>query len=201
MTRNIGGTGSDSARDDTVSGPIPRLRLTPVRQEASPRPRGHVDGGWRPRTADLSAELPGLLTVLSARLGPIGRVVYDVSRWVPQPTRLPFHGRSIRLDGFPFHRHGTLYVIGANGSRVVLLVVPPDTDPDYAQVILTTAAQPSNESTVAHLLAITQPNATADRSLQEAEQRWVTDGGTSAGERRWTLSPADAPAVETGVTA
>lgn len=104
MTRNVVGTGSD-----TVSGRIPRLRLKPERQEANPRPGGHVDGGWWPRTADLSAELPGLLTVLSARLGPIERVVYDVSGWVPQPRRLPFHGRSIRLDGYPFHRTGTLY--------------------------------------------------------------------------------------------
>ena len=198
MTRNIGGTGSDSTRSDTVSGRIPRLRLKPERQEANPRPRGHVDGGWWPRTADLSAELPGPLTVLSARLGPIERVVYDVSGWVPQPSRLPFHGRSIRLDGYPFHRTGTRYVIGLNGSRVVLLVVLPDTDPDHAQVVLTTAAQPSNESTVADLLAIAQPTGTVDRSLQEAQQRWVTDGGTSAGERRWTLSSADAPAVETG---
>ena len=199
MTRNIVGTGSDGTRDDTVSGRIPRLRFKPERQDAGLRPRGHVDGGWWPRTADLGAELPGLLTVLSARLGPTERVVYDVSGWVSQPTRLPFHGRSIRLDGYPFHRTGTLYVIGVNGSRVVLLVVPPDTAPDHAQVILATAAQPSNESTVADLLAIAQPNETVDRSLQEAQQRWVTDGGTSAGERRWTLSSAGAPAVETGV--
>ena len=201
MTRNIEATGSGSTPDDTASGAIPRLRLKPEWHEASPRPRGHVDGGWWARTADLSAELPGLLTVLSARLESIERVVYDVSGWAPQPSRLPFHGRSIRLDSFPFHRRGILYVIGVNGSRIALLVVPPDTDPDHAQVIVATAAQPSNESTVADLLAIAPPNATAERSLQEAEQRWVTDGGTSAGERRWTLFPADAPAAETGVTA
>jgi len=60
MTRNIVGTGSDGTRDDTVSGRIPRLRFKPERQEAGLRPKGHVDGGWWPRTTDLgAASFPG----------------------------------------------------------------------------------------------------------------------------------------------
>jgi nucleotide-binding universal stress UspA family protein len=41
---------------------------------------------------------------------------------------------------------------------------------------------------------------TTNDYVREAEARWVTDGGTLAGDRRWTLSPADSAATNLSVT-
>ncbi|HEY5854871.1 MAG TPA: DUF5994 family protein [Aldersonia sp.] len=72
----------------TGGGPaqVPRLRLK------SNEPRAVcVHGAWWPRSRDLAAELPGLLTVLPIQLGAIDRVVFD---------RRPRHVRSHReCDG------------------------------------------------------------------------------------------------------
>ncbi|WP_371851596.1 DUF5994 family protein [Rhodococcus koreensis] len=38
---------------------------------------GSIDGVWSPRTRNLSEVLPDLLAVLTVRLGPNGRAVYD----------------------------------------------------------------------------------------------------------------------------
>ena len=52
----------------------PRLRLKPKAPQS-----GYVDGAWWPHSEDLTAELPDLLSVLSVRLGWIGRVIYNVN--------------------------------------------------------------------------------------------------------------------------
>ena len=54
----------------------PRLRLKPK----APR-TGYVDGAWWPHSDDLKAQLPDLLAVLSVRLGPIDRVLFNVNEW------------------------------------------------------------------------------------------------------------------------
>jgi hypothetical protein len=46
-------------------------------------------------------------------------------------------------------------VIGLGRAKILLLVVPPHTDPDIAHDAMMAAAAPSNGSTVADLLAPT----------------------------------------------
>ncbi len=58
----------------------PRLRLKPKAPTS-----GYVDGAWWPHGDDLAIELPDLLAVLSVRLGPIDRVIYNVSEWAEGP--------------------------------------------------------------------------------------------------------------------
>ncbi|WP_257015902.1 DUF5994 family protein [Rhodococcus sp. ACS1] len=48
---------------------------------------GSIDGVWSPRTRNLSEELPELLAVLTVRLGPNGRAVYDPAGWAAVPGR------------------------------------------------------------------------------------------------------------------
>jgi hypothetical protein len=45
-------------------------------------------------------------------------------------------------------------VLGDGREKILLLVVPPHTDPDTAHEAMMTAAAPSNASTVADLLGI-----------------------------------------------
>jgi hypothetical protein len=128
----------------------PRLRLKPK----APR-SGFVDGGWWPRTHDLNAELPDLLAVLSVRLGPIDRVLFNSTDWSKPTPKLVSGGRAVRLDGRQRQPVSTVEVIGLNDSKTVLLVVPPNSESDGAHDALMAAAAPSDESTVDALLART----------------------------------------------
>jgi uncharacterized protein DUF5994 len=125
----------------------PRLRLKPRAPQ-----NGYVDGGWWPHSADLLAELPDLLSVLSVRLGPIGRVIYNVNEWATSPAKFATGGRTIRLDGYRLQPINTVEVIGLHGKKIVLLVVSPQADPDQAHATLMTAAGPTNVSNAEILL-------------------------------------------------
>ena len=72
----------DVGRRHTPPVQTPRLRLKPKAPHS-----GYVDGAWWPHSADLAAELPDLLSVLSVRLGPIGRVIYKMNEWAKPPAK------------------------------------------------------------------------------------------------------------------
>jgi hypothetical protein len=146
MTRHEGRTVSGGQRTRPEN--TPRLRLKPKAPIS-----GHVDGAWWPRSDDLPSELPDLLAVLSVRLGPVERVMYHLSEWATMPARFSTGGRSVRLDGFTRQPANTLEVLGLGREKVLLLVVPPHTDPDMAHDALMTAAAPNNVSTVGGILA------------------------------------------------
>ena len=139
---------TDVGRHPTPPEHTPRLRLKPKAPHT-----GYVDGAWWPRSDDLPSELPDLLAVLSVRLGPVERVMYHLSEWATMPARFSTGGRSVRLDGFTRQPANTLEVLGLGREKVLLLVVPPHTDPDMAHDALMTAAAPNNVSTVGDILA------------------------------------------------
>ncbi|WP_146161209.1 DUF5994 family protein [Nocardia sp. MDA0666] len=109
----------------------PRLRLRPRRDGT-----GHVDGVWWPRTQDLAAELPGLLTVLRPHLGPVRRVVYDPTGWSPSTRHLQLGSHRIRLDPYRFELFNTMYVCSARGIVVILQVVLSTTEDTVANAAL-----------------------------------------------------------------
>ena len=145
----------DVGRRHTPPVHTPRLRLKPKAPQ-----NGYVDGAWWPHSADLTAELPDLLSVLSVRLGPIGRVIYNVSEWAKPPAKFATGGRTVRLDGYRLQPVNTVEVLGLNRNRIVLLVVSPHAEPEQAHAIMMTAASPNNVSAVDGLLMV---------SAQEAE--------------------------------
>jgi Family of unknown function (DUF5994) len=125
----------------------PRLRLKPKAPTS-----GYVDGAWWPHSDDLPIELPDLLAVLSVRLGGIDRVIYNLNEWAKAPAKLPTGGRTVRLGGYYRQPINTIEILGLNRSKIVLLVVPPRTDPEHAHDILMAAAAPDNASTIDGLL-------------------------------------------------
>lgn len=130
----------------------PRLRLKPKAPQS-----GFVDGAWWPHTDDLAAELPDLLSVLSVRLGRIGRVSYNLDSWPPAPRKMPFDGHTVRLGGYHRQPLDTIDAIGLHGGRLTLLVVPPHTEADDAHTTMMAAAQPADRTTTDRLLATTKP--------------------------------------------
>jgi Family of unknown function (DUF5994) len=127
----------------------PRLRLKPKAPQS-----GYVDGAWWPRSDDLATELPDLLAVLSVRLGPIDRVIFNSNEWATPSAKFATGGRRVRLDGYRLQPANTVEVLGLNRNKIVLLVVAPNADPDKAHAILMAAAAPSNDSTVDSLLMV-----------------------------------------------
>ncbi len=140
----------DAAGRHTSPLHTPRLRLKPKAPLS-----GYVDGAWWPHSKDLTAELPDLLAVLSVRLGPIGRVIYNVNEWAKPPAKFATGGRMVRLDGYRLQPVDTIEVLGLNRNKIVLLVVSPNADPDQAHAIMMTAAGPDDASTVDSLLMVT----------------------------------------------
>ena len=127
----------------------PRLRLKPKAPQS-----GYVDGAWWPHSADLAAELPDLLAVLSVRLGPIGRVIYQINEWTKAPAKMAIGGRMVRLDGYRLQPVNTVEVVGLDRKEIVLLVVSPHADPDQAHAVMMAAAGPDNALTVDRLLML-----------------------------------------------
>lgn len=126
----------------------PRLRLKPKAPTT-----GYVDGAWWPRSDDLSKEIPDLLAVLSVRLGVIERVIYNLGDWAKAPTEFEMNGEPIRLGGSTGQPVDTIQVIGDN-HKLILLVVPPGTNPELAHDAMMSAAAADNASTIEDLLRV-----------------------------------------------
>ncbi|MCM6779005.1 DUF5994 family protein [Nocardia sp. CDC141] len=107
---------------------------------------GYLDGAWWPRSGKLVAELPDLLTVLTVRLGPIQRVVYDHTSWTRAPRKLTVGDRAVRLDAYPFELGNTMYVYGGNGNMIVLRVIASTTDHATAHAALMTMVSRDRET-------------------------------------------------------
>lgn len=145
-----------------------RLRLKPK----TPKP-GYIDGAWWPHSDDLTKELPDLIAGLSVRLGEIDRVRYHLSEWAKAPDKHATGGHRVRLDGYRLQPINTLEVLGLNRDKVLLLVVPPYTDPDYAHTAMMAAAGPDNASTADGLLMTSMRDKTARIQKDTTEQRWM----------------------------
>ena len=148
----------------------PRLRLKPAHRSA-----GFVQGGWWPLT-DQYIELGLLLAALSSRSGTIERVIYDETSWASASLRMEFRGHSVILE--PSNTTpNTLTVSGKKFGTLVLLVVPPDTDPTAAHAAVMAAADPDDVSSAEELLS--------DRDARGARRpsRIVTHPGGFDGER------------------
>ncbi|MGL6234868.1 MAG: DUF5994 family protein [Segniliparus sp.] len=152
-------------------GPVLRLRLKPKAE-----PTGYVDGAWWPRSRDLAEELAGLLRVLSVRLGPINRVVYGVSEWVPAPRHMLAGDCRVHLDWYRHQPPDTVDIIGVNRHRLTLAVIPPGMDFAAAHRAMMTAATPRNTTTAAELLA-DRTTGQAERARALEEDRWDSEGG------------------------
>ncbi len=157
---------------DVTSAPTAQDTTSPADAERDPGARlglkpdttigsGRVDGGWWPRSADLTAELPGLFSALTPRIGRIERVAYNLDDWGPAPRKIRFDGATVRLGGYHLLRSATVELLTAR-QTVTLLVVPPDTPPPAAQDALAAAASADDGEGAEALPA--SPNGPTERS-------------------------------------
>ena len=87
------------------------------------------DGGWFPRSNDLSVELPELIAELDRRGVRVERFTYALDAWLPLPRKVVVQGRVVRTGGFRSMDPLVVCLTWAEGTRRAdLLVVPPETD-------------------------------------------------------------------------
>lgn len=132
----------------TTSPAIPRLQMEPTGST-----RTLLNGGWWPRSTDPAAELPGLVLAIDKVRGPIARLILSIKGWDDHTRRLAVAGRVLRLDYFTSQPVSLLTALCANGRRVDLLVVPPDTPSPTADAAMALAATTRNRIQAQHLLA------------------------------------------------
>ncbi len=164
----------DNRRDTVVSAAVavpPRLAL------ADRRTRDAVlDGGWWPRTQDPAAELPGLVSALSARFGPVRQMLLCGSLWDSRFRRLSVDGVVLRLGWFASMNPALLVAICDRGDQIDLLVVPPATPPEAAERAMKAAAGSENRLRAQHVLAAAEL-APAPVSSQQ-KTAWDNEGGS-----------------------
>jgi hypothetical protein len=154
-----------------------RLRLR------DPGAVGFVDGGWWPRTVDLTIELPPLLAGMFSAGYDIRRVSYNLTAWDPPPRRLSVPGHQVRLGGYATQDPALISLVDTSGwHRVDLVVIPPETDPVLAGRALALAALDGDLHRAGQILqqARRQPSARVAHTgcvdlLPSAD--WETDGG------------------------
>ncbi|MFJ9549576.1 DUF5994 family protein [Streptomyces erythrochromogenes] len=127
-----------------------------LRLETTQSRLGLLDGAWWPRSRDVTIELPALITVLTAHLGPILRVGLDTSAWQDVPTRLVIDGQVVHLDADPVGDDTVLVTRGHN-DHFALLVVPPDTTADAAREAMARAVRADNITQATQILIATTP--------------------------------------------
>ncbi len=102
------------------------------------------------------------------------------------PRRLSRGKQAVRLDGYHYQPADTIDLIGEDGTRLVLLVVPAASVPRVAESILSAAAGSHDISTTSELLALRTENTVEPDDSIAAQQNWESEGGTSS---RFPLLP------------
>jgi hypothetical protein len=168
-----------ATRSDTVVAETTRHALRLKLKPKAPA-TGFVDGAWWPRSLNLVTELPPLAEVLAVRLGRIERVSYHLGAWDAVPRRIHIEGQLLRLGGFRSQNPHTVDVIGLNGRRLTLLVLPPRTGEVIAHQVLMQAARRDNVDSIDELLiplAAARPGLVRDDLAETAIECWEVDGG------------------------
>ncbi|MEU2440002.1 DUF5994 family protein [Streptomyces rubradiris] len=122
-----------------------------LRLETTASREGVLDGAWWPRSRDIGAELPALLSALVAHLGPMTRVGLDAAAWEGLPTRIVVDDHVVRVDSFPVG-DDTVLITRGDGDIFSLLVVPPDAAPDAARAAMAQAVRADNTSQAEQIL-------------------------------------------------
>jgi hypothetical protein len=133
-----------------------------LRMETTARRTGTFDGAWWPRTRDLTSELSGLLTALTARLGPLARVGLDAGDWDGSPGHLFVDGHMVRID-WSAVGDNTMIVTRGDQDHFLFLVIPSGTGIGPAHAAMVMAVQDDNAASAERILAATGI-ARADRS-------------------------------------
>ncbi|MEV6029001.1 DUF5994 family protein [Streptomyces sp. NPDC052036] len=122
-----------------------------LRLETTASREGVLDGAWWPRSRDIGAELPALLSALTEHLGPLSRVGLDATAWEGLPTRIVVDDRVVHVDSFSVG-DDTILITRGDRDHFSLLVVPPEATPEAARAAMAQAVLADNVSSAEQIL-------------------------------------------------
>ncbi|MFF4754961.1 DUF5994 family protein [Streptomyces sp. NPDC002514] len=93
-----------------------------LRVETAHAREGILDGALCPRSRDIGAEPPSLISALTEYVGPVTRVGLDSSAWDELPTRVMVDDRAVRIDSFPVGDDTVLITPGERDYFSLMLV-------------------------------------------------------------------------------
>lgn len=156
-----------------------------VRLETTHDRRGVLDGAWWPRSRDIGAELPALVSALTEHIGPVTRVGLDAGAWEHLPTRMVIDDRVVHLDSFPVG-DGTVLVTRGDQDHFSLLVIPPDATPDAAHAAMAAAVRTDDARPAEQILldtgATTPPPGSAPGPSSGTAEEAARSGGKAEPE-------------------
>jgi hypothetical protein len=115
---------------------------------------GLIDGGWWPRSLDLAAELPALLGEMFAAGFDVTHVWFNVVAWEPAACQLIVSGHRVWLHGALTQDGASVRLIDRTGLKpVVVVVIPPCTDPRVAENALELAGRDGDRHRPDQILA------------------------------------------------
>jgi Family of unknown function (DUF5994) len=161
-TSYAGGTAAARARRGTAD-PDP----------ANSRQAG-IHGGWRPRSRDAAAELPGLIAELSMQSGRVSRVALQADAFTNIPHKLDVGGRRVAVAWFRYMNMHTAIVTMADRDDLILLVIPPRTSPAAAAEALGLAASGRRAGPPEAILAAAGIAADSGTADGPPRTRWLT---------------------------
>ncbi|WP_431679461.1 DUF5994 family protein [Kitasatospora sp. KL5] len=125
-----------------------------LRLETTQSREGALDGAWWPRSRDVGAELPGLITALTEHLGPVVTVGLDADAWDDVPPRLVVGGRSVHIDRYPVG-DDTVIITRGDRDHFSLLVVPPQASREAALAAMERAVRAGGTDSARQILIAT----------------------------------------------
>jgi hypothetical protein len=153
-----------------------------LRLETTHAREGILDGAWWPRSRDIAAELPGLITALTEHLGPVTRVGLDASAWEELPVRVLVDDQVVHIDSFPVG-DDTALVTRGDRDHFSLLVVPPYATPDAARAAMARALRANNVTEAGQILIDTGTNPPRRIAVEEPRRPSAAGGSEQDGSR------------------
>ncbi|GAA4987872.1 DUF5994 family protein [Yinghuangia aomiensis] len=175
-----------TATDDRPATIPPMTTAARVALTRAGHPAGRLDGAWWPRSRDLVRELPALVEAMQS-VGPIVRVTVNPTLWDSVPKHIPAGDRLIKVGWFTDEQdvHGIM-LLSRRAQRWDLLVVPPDTAPDTAGLLMAAAGKSSDPRGADELAGTVHAPAGrpgAGDADDEPENDWESEGGHLRGVR------------------
>ena len=159
----------------------------PLRLRLAEHPeRGHLDGGWWPRSRDLAVELADLVDHFPHRSGRIVRALVSPPDWDPAPSRIPVRRGNVEV-GSPSCDTHLIHLTTVDGTVLRVLVVPPGFTSDQGDEALLASATAGNAHAAKDLL-----EEVTDHPDIDPTDHWTDDGGS------WWGSDRVAPSFRTG---
>jgi hypothetical protein len=121
--------------------------------------------------------LPGLVAALSDRYGAIRHVMLNNGTWKGEFRRLAIGSAVVRIGWFASLDPALLVATTVAGDQLDILVVPPGTAAEVAELAMTAAADPSDRRRAPERLADLMRPAAGRLADRDESAIWDNEGG------------------------